>query len=193
MVYKVATTASTCSLATVAWRVNINLLHISSSWWKPSSAGFPVVTRPELPTAGRLAPPPEHLLHGPWRQRCSANAARWGFAFKSSVTPYVPRPQRRFYPWQSTWQTKKHSPRVNVAVPRSGGSLRRRCGWCERPRRSPRSSSFPPSAASLDERTPPCGISTLQWCWAGDRGTWLAGLGGTRRFAKQKDERQGGR
>lgn len=38
--YKVATTAWMCWLATVAWLVNINLLLLVSSWWKPSSTDF---------------------------------------------------------------------------------------------------------------------------------------------------------
>lgn len=180
MFHKVATTASTCSLATVAWRVNINLLPKSVVGGKPRPPIFPVVTRPGVLAAGRLTPAPEHLLPGPWSRLWSESAllaeashskAAWhrmflviGDASTMTINPADKEtltPHKRGY-GDVRWELASAA-----------------CGWCVRPRRSPRSSIFPPSAASLDERTPPCGVSTPQWCWTDDRGRRLAGLCGT--------------
>lgn len=125
MFHKVATTASTCSLATVAWRVNINLLLKIGSWWKSSSANFPSRDQARAADgwssdsdAGASAPRPleSALVGGRSSPRVHIQKQRDTVCSSSSAT---------HLPWQSIWLTKTHSPRINVAMAMSGGSLRR--------------------------------------------------------------------
>lgn len=133
MFYKVATTASTCSLATLAWQVNINLLLIISRWWKSSSDNFSSRDQARAADgwssdsdAGASAPRPlESALVGKRSSlRVHIQKQRDTVCSSSSATQL---------PWQSIWQTNTHSPRMNAVMAMSGGSLRRQSvgGACD--------------------------------------------------------------
>lgn len=108
MFYKVATTASTCSLATVAWRVNINLLLIISTCRNSSSNNFSSRDQARAADgwssdsdAGASAPRPlESALVGKRSSlRVHIQKQRDTVCSSSSAT---------HLPWQSIWQRNTH-------------------------------------------------------------------------------------
>lgn len=95
-------------------------------------------------------------------------------------------------PWQSAWQTTKHSPRIKMVMAMSGGSLRRRSvgGACDHEDHPGRVCS--PSVPSLSERTPPYGILHTAMVLNRRKDVIGQAVRNSERFAKQKDKRGGG-